>query len=79
MPKQPKEKDKNMSVEEALVEDSFLMDVKDLARELRVSETTIWTWTRKKFLPQPVHIGRLVRWYRSEIAEWIAGNAKRRA
>jgi len=39
-----------------------LMDVKDLARRLQLSERTIWKLVAQKALPQPLRLGRSRRW-----------------
>jgi len=51
--------------------EALLLDVKDVAKLLRVSVRTVWTWRDMGRLPAPVKIGRCVRWRRQDVEEWI--------
>lgn len=52
--------------------------LKDLLRPCEVAELfdvcirTIWLWTRSGKLPEPIRIGKTVRWRRSEIEQHLA-------
>lgn len=47
---------------------SLFLDVRDLARELKVTTKTIAAWRARGLLPPPLKIGRLIRWRRADIA-----------
>jgi predicted DNA-binding transcriptional regulator AlpA len=47
-------------------------DAPDLADLLTVSERQVWRMKDAGLLPPALRIGRLVRWQRSVIDEWIA-------
>lgn len=42
----------------------------DLAREMKISSTTLYLWTKKKLFPQPLLISSRVYYRRSEIEEF---------
>ncbi len=50
----------------------MLMNVQDVARELRVSSRHIWAMLSKGAIPAPLRAGRAVRWRRDDIERWIA-------
>ena len=45
----------------------------DVARLLGCSKRTVRRMVAKGQVPEPVRIGRLIRWPREVIAKWIAG------
>jgi predicted DNA-binding transcriptional regulator AlpA len=52
---------------------SLLLDVKDVARELRISRATVWRLRASGTLPAPIVLSRgLVRWRRSDIEQFVA-------
>ena len=56
-----------------------LLAVADLARLLKVSTRTIWTWHSAGRLPSPVKVGRIVRWRAADVDAWLAAGCPRRA
>ena len=50
---------------------SELLNVKDLARLLRMSVRTVWRLRSAGRLPKPVRIGKSVRWSPETIEAWI--------
>lgn len=48
-----------------------LVEVRQLAQMLACSERTIWRLSDGGKMPAPVRIGRLVRWSRQAILDWI--------
>lgn len=59
--------------------DPLLLTAHDLAALLRVSLRTVRCWDAGGRLPQPIHVGRSVRWRRDEIREWVEAGAPDRA
>jgi predicted DNA-binding transcriptional regulator AlpA len=58
---------------------TLLLSTEDLARELRTSTKTIARMDSAGRLPKPVKIGgRLKRWPRQAIVEWIAAGCPSR-
>jgi predicted DNA-binding transcriptional regulator AlpA len=58
--------------------DSLLLDFKEVARLIAFSPATVanWGYRRKpapQGFPQPVKIGRILRYRRKDIEGWIAG------
>ena len=54
----------------------LMMTDADLARAVRVSRRQVWNLLSRGLLPEPVRLGRSVRWRRSDIEKWIAGGCK---
>ena len=50
-----------------------LLDIEDLAALSHVSVGTIRWWLQTGKIPQPLKLGRLLRWEPDVIASWIAG------
>jgi excisionase family DNA binding protein len=48
-----------------------LVDVKDAARMLAVSERTIWRLVELGQLPAPLHVGRAARWRVTDLMSFI--------
>ena len=48
-----------------------LLTVNEVASRLRMSSRTIWRMQEAAKLPSPVRLGRVVRWRRSDIEQWI--------
>lgn len=48
-----------------------MLTVDDVAKLLVCSTKTIYRLTEQKRIPQPVRIGRMIRWPRSSIEYWI--------
>lgn len=55
----------------AAPEESLLIDVGTVAHLLSLSTRSVWRLLSADQLPQPVRIGRSVRWRRLEIEKWI--------
>ena len=51
---------------------SLLMDIADLAREIKVSERHVRRLAISGKLPPPVRLGRSVRWRRADVERWVA-------
>ena len=51
-----------------------LLTAKDLAELLGVSLRSVWRRISDGTVPKPVRIGRLVRWHRQTIEQWLLGN-----
>ena len=43
-------------------QNNALLNVKQVAARLHVSERTVWSMVSKDTLPPPLHLGRLRRW-----------------
>jgi predicted DNA-binding transcriptional regulator AlpA len=50
----------------------LLIDIKDLARLLAVSPRHVFQLNKQQLLPEPVRLGRLVRWSLAEVRAWVA-------
>ncbi|NQT93600.1 MAG: helix-turn-helix domain-containing protein [Lentisphaerae bacterium] len=48
-----------------------LMTIRDVAAALRLSPRTVWRMVSTGSIPQPIRLGRSVRWQRSEIENWL--------
>ncbi len=49
----------------------LLIDTKAATKLLNVSARTIWQMTQTGRIPQPIKIGRLVRWSYEELQAWV--------
>ena len=49
----------------------ILLDAEQVGLQLGVSRSTIYRLDAEGRLPQPVHLGRLTRWRREELAQWV--------
>ena len=49
-----------------------LWTVKDLAAALKLGRRTIWRMVSTGSIPQPIRLGRSVRWRRATIEAWLA-------
>jgi len=47
-----------------------LLTARELAKELAVSQRTVWKLLSGGRLPGPLRIGRSVRWRAEQISEW---------
>lgn len=45
--------------------------VKDVAARLGVSDRAIWKWNAAGKIPDPIRLGRSVRWDLDELERWI--------
>ena len=50
-----------------------LLEAKDVAEMLNVKLTTVYTWALEGYLPA-FKFGKLVRFRRNDVLEWIEGN-----
>ena len=48
-----------------------LMTVRDVAAALKLSTRTIWRMRATGEIPQPIRVGRSVRWQRCEVEHWV--------
>lgn len=48
-----------------------LLTVRNLAALLKVSTRQVWKMTSAGRLPEPVRLGRSVRWRAGDIDEWV--------
>lgn len=63
---------------EFIKKESLVVSVKELACLLNASVRHIWRLSASGSLPKPIHLGKSVRWLRSEIEAWLeAGTPKR--
>ena len=51
--------------------DKELLNVKDVAAALSVSERQVWKLLSSGRIPMPVRLGRSVRWRRDELLQWV--------
>lgn len=51
--------------------DSPLMDVKEAARMLRISESMFYKMNKKGKTPPAVMVGKLRRWRKKDLLKWI--------
>lgn len=56
----------------------LMMTVADLAAELQVCEKTIRRFDIEGRIPEPNRVGRLLRWPRQMIIDWIAAGSPKR-
>jgi len=56
---------------------NLLITIEELSKILKVSTRTISRLKSEGRLPQPITIGRLVRWRRSDIETWLADRSPR--
>lgn len=64
---------------ELLGDDFRLLTAKELASVLDVSLRTIWRRRKDGSMPQPVRVGRSIRWRLLEVRQWIAQASVARA
>lgn len=50
----------------------LLIKAAEVARILNVSERTLWRLKSAKKIPEPVRLGGIVRWKRTEIESFVA-------
>lgn len=53
------------------VESSYLIDVRELSRMLKVGIRTVWRLLSSRKIPEPIRVGSSVRWRYQEVVEWI--------
>lgn len=46
---------------------SAYMSIKEIAQHFNCGVSTAWRWAAKGYLPQPIKIGGLTRWRRTDI------------
>jgi len=52
-------------------------DVKGFAEMLTCSPRTVYRLSDSGEMPRPVKVGRLVRWRRKDLEDWIADDCRR--
>jgi excisionase family DNA binding protein len=57
----------------------LLMSAAQLASRLNMSIRTIWRFHSAGKLPDPIRLGRLVRWRRAEIERWVAAGCPQKS
>ena len=50
----------------------MLMNVRQVAKALGVSERSVWRWSATGILPPGIRIGKSVRWSEESIRQWVA-------
>jgi excisionase family DNA binding protein len=58
--------------QQAVPDESLLLDTKQVAELLGIGERTLWRWSRSGSAPRPIKIGKTVRFSADEIREWVA-------
>ena len=59
-------------IKEFLMEKSFYITKKEVARLLNVSESTVYRWNKTRYIPSSFQLGpNRVVWDRREIEAWI--------
>ncbi len=48
-----------------------LLNVRDVARSLRLSVRATWRANAAGFLPRPLKVGRATRWRSEELTAWV--------
>ena len=56
--------------------DSILIDVKQLAAMVDLSQRTVWRLANAGWMPAPLKLGGSQRWRKAEVSEWIAQGCK---
>ena len=52
---------------------NHLINIKEVAEVMGVSERTVWRLRAEGAMPRGITLGRAVRWSHRSIMEWIAG------
>lgn len=52
-------------------DEALLMDTREVAKLLKISDRTVFSMHTNGEMPKPVRIGRAVRWGRVEIKAWV--------
>jgi predicted DNA-binding transcriptional regulator AlpA len=47
------------------------MSEKQVCAELQISRVGLWKWRRAGRFPQPMRLGRSLRWYRADVAKFL--------
>ena len=55
--------------------DKLALTASEVASLLGVSRAHVWRLNAARKLPEPIRLGRAVRWSRSEIESWLAAGA----
>ncbi|MDX2199399.1 MAG: helix-turn-helix domain-containing protein [Phycisphaerae bacterium] len=64
---------------DALRFEPLTLTIEELARELRCSPRHVRRMVERGELPEPKRVGKLLRWPRAELVDWLAGgHASRR-
>ena len=61
---------------EQRVPERLLLNVREVAELLGISERTVWKMASCHELPAPLRIGRSQRWSKKALEEWIADRHK---
>lgn len=52
-------------------DESLLVDSKQTCKLLKISERKLWQMWNSGLMPKPMKIGRVVRWSRDALIEWV--------
>lgn len=66
----PKKKQTHAAVAEK-IEPQFL-NIAEVASLMAVSQRTIMRWTEAGTMPQPIRMGSIIRWRKTELDAWIS-------
>ncbi len=58
------------------VDESFLIDSKEVAKMLGISDRTLWRMRQEGMIIKPVSIGKAVRWNIDHLKKWIDEGCK---
>ena len=58
------------------VPERLLLNVREVAELLSISERTVWKMASCRELPAPLRIGRSQRWSKKALEEWVAERHK---
>jgi excisionase family DNA binding protein len=53
-----------------------LLSTREVREMLSVHDRTVRKWVSCGFFPQPMRLGRVLRWKRSVVEQWIEKQAK---
>jgi predicted DNA-binding transcriptional regulator AlpA len=51
--------------------ENLLLDTRQVAKLLKFSERTVWTYSHSGQMPRPIKIGSSVRWSAIELRRWV--------
>jgi excisionase family DNA binding protein len=54
-----------------MAEEKLLLDVREVASLLGVSPRSVWEWSDSGQIPKPISLGRLRRWRRMDLEDWL--------
>jgi|6_EtaG_2_1085325.scaffolds.fasta_scaffold453371_2 excisionase family DNA binding protein len=57
---------------------SEMMNPEQVASLLAIRKDTVYRWNRSGMMPEAIKIGKILRWQRNDVEEWIADGCPRR-